>query len=105
MKLKFTKEVKSKWLEALKSGDYIQGVGKLRTTYSHVTEHCCFGVLSEVCGINNISENGFSTQGYKVYEDMLGRINTDELWMANDRLCDGKYTAVIPIIEQLPTTH
>lgn len=37
-------EIKTKWLEALKSGKYVQGRGKLR----HDGKYCCLGVLCDV---------------------------------------------------------
>lgn len=39
-------EVKTKWLAALRSGKYPQGVGKLRRKDGN--QHCCLGVLCEV---------------------------------------------------------
>lgn len=38
-------EIKAKWLEALRSGRYKQGVGCLR---SDKDEYCCLGVLCDV---------------------------------------------------------
>lgn len=42
-------EIKTKWIEALRSGKYNQGTGKLftdgKTTESELDEHCCLGVL------------------------------------------------------------
>lgn len=37
-------EVKSKWIAALRSGEWRQGIGELRTE----TGFCCLGVLAEV---------------------------------------------------------
>lgn len=37
-------EVKEKWLHALRSGNYKQGVGRLRTD----DEFCCLGVLCDL---------------------------------------------------------
>ena len=39
------KEVKEKWLEALRSGEYKQGRGALRNKDD---EYCCLGVLCDV---------------------------------------------------------
>ncbi len=36
---------KAKWVAKLRSGDYVQGVGKLR---SPENQYCCLGVLCEV---------------------------------------------------------
>lgn len=41
------KELKEKWLEALRSGKYKQGRGELRSVND---EFCCLGVLCDVSG-------------------------------------------------------
>lgn len=41
------KKIKEKWLEALRSGKYVQGEGVLRNGDD---EYCCLGVLCEVAG-------------------------------------------------------
>ena len=43
-------EIKTKWLEALRSGEYRQGRGylKQRATEFDKPRHCCLGVLSEI---------------------------------------------------------
>lgn len=41
-------EVKTKWLEALRSGNYFQGKEHLKVESGGVTRHCCLGVLCEV---------------------------------------------------------
>jgi hypothetical protein len=51
-KLKFPKELRSQWLEALRSGDYEQGSKVLRNkSYTGKYEYCCLGVLCEITGI------------------------------------------------------
>lgn len=41
--------VKELWLQALRSGDYKQGHGKLKTrAYGGTVEHCCLGVLCDL---------------------------------------------------------
>lgn len=41
-------EIKAKWLEALRSGDYLQVVGTLKGYRSDGSVgHCCLGVLAE----------------------------------------------------------
>lgn len=42
------KELKKKWLEALRSGDYKQGFFTLKRKYEKETQHCCLGVLCEL---------------------------------------------------------
>ena len=41
-----TKELKKKWLDALRSGEYTQGRGRLR----YANQYCCLGVLCDVVG-------------------------------------------------------
>lgn len=41
------KELKAKWVAALRSGKYKQGKGVLR---GHSNAYCCLGVLCEVAG-------------------------------------------------------
>ena len=41
-------KVKSKWVEALKSGEYLQGKGALRTMENGEFRHCCLGVLCDL---------------------------------------------------------
>lgn len=38
-------EVKEKWITALRSGDYVQGFGTLKTIDN---KHCCLGVLCDI---------------------------------------------------------
>jgi hypothetical protein len=42
-----TSELKQRWIDALLSGKYRQGVGKLRT---ETNEYCCLGVLCDISG-------------------------------------------------------
>lgn len=51
MNVKMNAELKAKWLQALRSGDYQQGGGCLRDP-SHNT-YCCLGVL---CDISQVGE-------------------------------------------------
>jgi hypothetical protein len=40
-----TPEIITNWIAALKSGQYLQGIGKLRSVYD---KYCCLGVLCDV---------------------------------------------------------
>lgn len=42
------KEVKERWLEALRSGKYKQGTGKLKCQTKGELQYCCLGVLQEL---------------------------------------------------------
>jgi hypothetical protein len=113
--LKFTKELKSQWLEALKSGKYIQGIGKLiNTCDGETTKHCCLGVLSEIHPKLEIDKDSDDVifDGVRVSYDPFSVMfnhrtgKKDEfrdLTSLNDSECDGKYTSVIPLIESIPT--
>lgn len=47
--MKLNKKVKDKWVKALRSGEYQQGSGKLKTKYSNNDfEYCCLGVACEI---------------------------------------------------------
>lgn len=41
-------EIKAKWLEALRSGEYKQGGGALCANASDGMEYCCLGVLTDI---------------------------------------------------------
>lgn len=115
--LKFTKEIKQAWLDALKSGKYIQGTGKLMDTIENQKEHCCLGVLCEVHpslgldlsddGKYAISEvyDGMTFNNYGALMMLLPMSSDDfyHLYDTNDCNADKKYTAVIPLIEKIPT--
>lgn len=72
-RFKLTKKLKAKWLEALKSGKYIQGTGALQKKDKHdEITHCCLGVLCDIMPdvkIMHKSSDGFpnelnSIEGY-----------------------------------------
>ena len=49
--IKFTPELKRKWVKALRSGKYTQGFGYLKAKASdpiNKDTHCCLGVLGEI---------------------------------------------------------
>jgi hypothetical protein len=59
--------LKRKWVEALRSGEYEQGQGKLRKVENGRTYHCCLGVLCEVAEIPHIKmhmDEGVAIHGY-----------------------------------------
>lgn len=55
-----TPELKAKWIAALRSGEYQQGRGRLRTDDNRF---CCLGVLCAVTGREFIEAD--STTGYQ----------------------------------------
>ena len=51
-KYKLPKEFATKWLEALRSGNYKQGMGLL---YNEDTgSYCCLGVVCKLCNVNSL---------------------------------------------------
>ena len=112
MKLKFTKEIKDKWLRALRSGRYKRATGQLfisKISNGNKTHrYCCIGVLGKI-------HPGLSYDDIKATEerDPYGFLNfnfnadlTDELITKNDMIGEDKdsgYSCVIPIIEELET--
>jgi hypothetical protein len=57
------KDIKTKWLEALRSGEYKQGQGALQTSDK---TFCCLGVLCEVQGINSRLTGGYAFESAPV---------------------------------------
>lgn len=107
--MKFTKEIKAKWLEALKSGKYKQGFSELYTETDN--SYCCIGVLAKItpglsCEYDLPSDTTKSP--YKFLDDNLSERRTENLYTTNDRDKDNPsyprdYSNVIPLIEALPT--
>lgn len=46
-------EVKRKWIEALRSGDYKQGINSLRIDRDNKVTYCCLGVLCDLYAQEN----------------------------------------------------
>jgi hypothetical protein len=65
------KEIKAKWLEALRSGRYKQGIGFLRTEEN---EFCCLGLLCEVIGLEPEKEEG---EVFYRYDGCFGSLSLD----------------------------
>lgn len=101
--IQFTKEIKNKWLEALRSGKYKKGSGRLRDEKNN---YCCLGVLCDIMPTLKIDKSGYSgwIGGYQVFNDMFGSSEiTDRLVFANDNSYAGDYRHTIPIVEELKT--
>lgn len=70
------------WLKALRSGDYHQGMGKLRIDHGGGNyEYCCLGVLEDVvCKLDNQNHERFwgqrATAGL-LRPETISRISTD----------------------------
>lgn len=59
LQFKLPIEFKEKWITALRSGEFKQDHGYLKTDQGH----CCLGVAVEVCG------NGFQQLEYEIHYD------------------------------------
>lgn len=57
-----TPQLKAKWIEALRSGEYKQTTGILRYVDNGEESFCCMGVLCEVVGVPRASV-GYSFDG------------------------------------------
>ncbi len=62
-KYKLPKEFATKWLEALRSGEYKQGQEVLCSFTKEEVTYCCLGVAGHICGLSN--------------EDLLNRVVFD----------------------------
>jgi len=103
--MKWNKEIKQAWLEALKSGKYPHGTGSLKTDEG---KYCCLGVLTDICEDLEMSESGFAPEDINkdVYEQ-LGKATgisniVERLYGINDK--SSSFDAVIPIIEAIPVS-
>lgn len=81
-------ELKAKWVEALRSGKYVQGQHGLRTERNGAEAFCCMGVLCEVMGLERTCEmsepgyvmpDGSVSSGYVPDELLGGGVVPDEL--------------------------
>jgi hypothetical protein len=79
-------QLKAKWIEALRSGEYEQGHLYLRKN----GRHCCLGVLCELTGLE-ISQGGMMVAGpyekddYEPIYKLLGSVDVAQaLWRRND---------------------
>lgn len=100
---KLDPEFKAKWIEALRSGKYKQGKGRLYTFNNNNNEstYCCLGVAGLVCGLSNETLDGYYSYGercsnnrYESFEpieipvQLIYRHNKTsiarELWTMND---------------------
>ncbi len=108
----FTKEVKDKWLMALKSGDYVQGtvvlvsLPKDEYNRSGVIEHCCLGVLGDICPWLINTKTSSSNDPYYYIEDTHSYAKCTDIIAVNDKLskCEpNNYSNIIPLLATLPT--
>lgn len=61
-------DIKQRWMAALRSGEYVQGRGKLAPVLSDGTQtHCCLGVLCELAVKDGIITSNKSPSGESIY--------------------------------------
>lgn len=59
-------ELRTRWLEALRSGKYTQGKERLKTRNDDGSaSHCCLGVLAEVMGVPSALPNSLAVRSYR----------------------------------------
>lgn len=68
------KDLKEKWITALRSGKYKQGKGQLRDNIDGEYHYCCLGILCEVAGLQ-ISPGGMHIAGAPEGYEPLQKIN------------------------------
>lgn len=61
--------IKKQWLDALRSGKYMQGKGRLRAKLNGVDRFCCLGVLCDLLEPDRWSDNGLVTGTY-IHHDL-----------------------------------
>ncbi len=69
---KMNPEVKAEWIEALRSGEYKKGMGRLRGADSPNDYYCCLGVLCELAvkaGVIEPVERGGIYDSYRYGEE------------------------------------
>lgn len=103
------KDIKSKWLKALRSGKYEQGADMLHNPYNNT--YCCLGVLCSVAGVVDAkldrlgfpeSVDGENFSGNKWQVPCLGRMYS--LPSLND--AEGlSFEQIAGIIEHTVQTH
>jgi len=77
------KELKKKWVDALRSGKYEQGRGYL----CNEGLYCCVGVLAEIKGIpKHKAEASDSLYLYQGQKNMLPAITLYELGLTDDKV-------------------
>lgn len=91
------KELKAKWVAALRSGEYVQGHGRLRDVNDH---YCCIGVLCKLMGLyvmvssESLSDPRINDLYHKANE-VVG--DSAPLWKRNDG-CAGHKRHTFPEI-------
>ncbi len=97
-----TRELKQRWLEALRSGKFPKGKYYLKDTRGDRPVYCCLGVLCEVIGAPTTAEGEDGSKVisslYDPIKALLSHKQVTDLTCQNDRT-DSFDESVIPYIE------
>lgn len=92
------KELKDKWIAALRSGEYKQGKARLKTDDGG---YCCLGVLADICKLDldhELSGNFYVSIGTEGYpEELQGNFGLPRQLAAMN---DGVYDETNPVSKQ-----
>lgn len=83
------KELVKKWILALESGKFEQGMGRLIAQYDNNSyAYCCLGVLGRVCGFSKekLSSGCNNNDYYEFTEDWWEKRGMDDLKIDQSRL-------------------
>jgi hypothetical protein len=82
-------ELKAKWVEALRSGTYLQAIGTLKDEFGG--GYCCLGVLADITGLairgNTVLDKDGGSLGYQPICEMISGeplADLTALWWRND---------------------
>lgn len=83
-----TPELKAKWVEALRSGEYKQTAGIMHSDENGEDSFCCLGVLCEVMSVprygRGYSFKGFGYKAFGIPRSVLKRTAQSKLIDLND---------------------
>lgn len=95
------RELKDKWLAALRSGEYLQGVGRLYAAgcccgeyqgvgrlYAAADGYCCLGVLAKVAGLPIYNLDG----------DGDGEVDIDGIGVTQEEAKKNKYSPIWQLV-------
>lgn len=69
------KELRDKWITALRSGEYKQGQSALRTSTKHGDRYCCLGVLADIVDSKGWRRKLFPGLDWTIHRTESGRLN------------------------------
>src|SRR3954466_11512237 len=80
--------LKTKWVEALRSGEYNQCRGNLKSPDGF----CCLGVLAQISGLqfedrasaHRVVTDDDASTGYRPVSDLIGVKDLSRIWYRND---------------------